>query len=91
MQVEINGAMIVLANIYGPNYDDHTVFQDFFENIERYSSDVMIMGGDWNTVLTEFLGPKELLTITGVKKLMDYKVLIDIWRLDNPKKKRFSY
>ena len=29
MHVEINGTATLLANIYGPNHDDPTVFQDF--------------------------------------------------------------
>ena len=42
---------ITLANIYTPNNDDPVFFQRFFERLQDFNGDEIIIGGDLNLVL----------------------------------------
>ena len=50
LKAVINGAAVTFGNIYGPNADDTSVFESFFNCCEELNSDAMIFGGDWNFV-----------------------------------------
>ena len=99
MKAELNGSEIVLGNIYGTNEDDPSVLQEFFDKIESYACSVMILGGDWNAVLNVKMDRVTKAKRVSnnhrcqkmIKQFMDYKDLVDVWRLNNPQKKRFSF
>ena len=98
----IQGENMWLVNIYAPNSKrDKAVFFEHLHNkfdlIGIDKSDPLLIGGDWNTILSPILdksGGKELEdeTVTNEMKtiLIDFD-LIDIWRLKHPTTKRFTY
>ena len=45
------GFPVILANIYAPNWDDHTFFNNTFSQIPNMDSSYLILGGDTNCVL----------------------------------------
>ena len=51
VKVEVNRTALLLANVYGPNHDDPTTFQNLFHECEEMNSELVILGGDWNFVL----------------------------------------
>ena len=99
MQVEINNAVIVLANIYGPNHDKPEVFDEFFESIQGYECESMILGGDWNAVLNVKMDRLTRAQRVAnnhrckqtITKYMYHRDLTDIWRIKNPGTRKFTY
>ena len=97
----IQDSPLVLLNIYAPNTSTEQC--EFFEKIaEELKSSValsdssLVVGGDFNVIFDQDLdgsgGVKK--TKKSVKILEDICLeqdLIDIWRIRNPKEKRFSW
>ena len=52
LDIELIGvARILLVNIYAPNEDDPTFFENLFEIIESFDTKNLILCGDWNLVM----------------------------------------
>lgn len=51
INISINNAPITIANIYGPNTDDASFFQNVFSTLSNLSDCPIILAGDLNTVL----------------------------------------
>ena len=47
----INLRTIFLINVYGPNNDDPSWFQNLFQKVQHISNDNEIWVGDWNVTL----------------------------------------
>ena len=45
------GILVVLANVYAPNWEDVTFFARFFSHLPALESQKLILGGDFNCVL----------------------------------------
>ena len=96
VKVKISSKLLTLCNVYGPNKDNPQFFLDFFAELNNFSSEDKIIGGDFNIVLDNKLdkvnGPKhsnqnaQEAVLTHMKKLG----LHDIFRAIHPSKKSFS-
>ena len=87
---------LTIVNIYGPNHDDPELLKELFAKSEDFQSDFMIYAGDWNVALEEndrynYKCERNSKNISLIKQQMMEKNLIDIWRLQNPKEKRFTW
>ena len=102
LKTKINDEHFNLINIYAPNKEKEQI--EFLEDIRRIlitekviAADNNVFAGDWNMVLDkdmDKLGGQNSVKSRSVVKLRelinDYN-LIDIWRLKNEKKKRYTW
>ena len=97
----VQDSPVLLINIYAPNNTHDAV--DFYENLRTtllesdYDQDYrFIMGGDFNVPLSLQLDSYGSKTekkdvLTKIRELMLDFNLVDIWRLRNPDKKRYTW
>ena len=101
IKAKIQGEELCIANIYAPNtnqekYVFFQLFHDKLKNNYMNSHETLIIGGDWNTIISPTLGKsggRDVVdTVTKeMKALLDDFELFDIWRLKNPNTKRFTF
>ena len=88
---------VTITNVYGPNKDDPEWYMRLFEKVNSFdNTDYLIYAGDWNMSLTEmdfynYNSHRNLKAISHVQSEMETMNLIDIWRLQNPEVKRFTW
>ena len=82
----IGVARILLINLYAPNEDDPTFFNNLFDLIETFDTKNLIICGDWNLVMNYELdtfnykknnNPKAREVVLNNMEKLD---LVDIWR-----------
>lgn len=88
---------IVLANVYGPNWDDENFFRNFFFSLPDLHSHQLILGGDFNCCLDPLLD-RSSTKLSAVSKsaktiqiFMEQYAISDPWRFFNPGIKQFSF
>ena len=83
--------------LYAPNNDDPTFFTSVFERLADFKCDEVIIGGDYNLVLDVEKDKKGGLAKTHKKSLevinsyCEDLDLIDVWRIQNPEQRRFTW
>uniref|UniRef100_A0A3B1J7U7 Reverse transcriptase domain-containing protein n=1 Tax=Astyanax mexicanus TaxID=7994 RepID=A0A3B1J7U7_ASTMX len=93
----INSIPLTLVNVYGPNYDNPDFFRNLFNIIPFTSSDNIIIGGDFNCCLDSNLDKLSaktspiLVSAQILNSLLKSTNLVDIWRLQHPTTKGFSF
>lgn len=81
---------VTLLNIYGPNQDDPEFFRKVLGLIPDISNTNLIIGGDFNCVLDQYLDKSSAQTIapSNASKLLNIYTknmnLCDLWRISNP-------
>ena len=97
LEIKIESNSIILLNIYGPNDDNAYVFVKLKQFLEDNSDKYFIIAGDFNTILDIHLDK-----IGGIKNthpncrtslldiIKEYN-LTDIWRLQHPDKKQYTW
>lgn len=60
------GLPVILANIYAPNWDDHLFFSNFFSKLPNMVTHHLILGGDFNCVLSSTLDRSASRTISTI-------------------------
>lgn len=97
IELEINDVTFVLTNIYAPNEDSPLYFTNLFDTVNSMNNPHKMYGGDFNVVRDPTIdrcGMSELLKPNAtavVNKYVDENELIDIWRYENPNKKRYTW
>lgn len=98
INITINNYSLTIGNLYGPNTDDPSFFQNFFSSISNLSNCPIIIAGDFNTVLDPTtdrfnnIGKKHIWKSTdSIKQFMSDMGLGDSWRLQHPDIKAFSF
>ena len=89
LKVLLNRITVTLGNVYGPNYDDISIFEKFFNCCEELDSGILVIGGDWNFVFdTKMDRASAARRIANNNRCRDFvnqfienKNLVDIWRL----------
>ena len=89
-----------LINVYCPTKDDQELqlkFLEFInETLEKYCEENIIIAGDFNTYLNINLdkkggaNEKPSKYVNGLLSLLENFNLVDIWRIRNPQKKRYT-
>lgn len=95
LELEYNGSYITIGNFYGPNNDNPRSIEDFCSKVDEYGNPTIIIGGDFNSCLNTSEDRQSLATRVKnndkckevLRKFMDEKELIDIWRELNPHEK----
>ncbi len=92
----INGVCLVLANVYGPNWDNDVFFKNFLFSLPDLNSSQLILGGDFNCCLNPLLDcsskPRaQSKSSKTIELFMDQYAISDVWRFFNPSAKQFSF
>ena len=99
LKLSLDDKAIVLVNIYAPNdvAQQVTFFQKLNKQLEEFEQDTIVIGGDFNCVLTsnDKRGgnpiAKKSAVIKEIYALCDAYNLGDIWRNLNPDKQSFTW
>ena len=101
LKIKHEEEFVYVLNIYSPNLETQQI--QFYRQLNRFmerkglsSSDNIIIGGDWNTVLDTLdkKGGQDRLkekVISEIHTLMDYFEINDIWRIKHPNKSQFTW
>ena len=97
LDIEINGIRQTLSCIYGPNEDNADFYINYVRLVESFPNDNRVIGGDWNLVLDielDKIGGRPTTNKKSqevIKNWMEETELIDIWRLQHPEDKKFTW
>ena len=102
LKICMNGTKFVLVNCYAPFIESEQLpfFEELNQILANFCSDdeySIVMGGDFNTVFDPMLdkkGGKDKIKEKSVEKIqniMNGFDLVDIWRIRNPKKQKFTW
>lgn len=94
---KMGGNNLILANAYGPNWDNDNFFKNFFFSLPDLNSHQLILGGDFNCCLDPSLdrsSSKPCCVSKSAKVIhlfMEQYAVVDAWRFLNPSSKQFSF
>lgn len=97
LDLTIEGNMVTLINIYGPNTDSPEFYEYVRENFLELDNDFFILVGDFNLALNPVIGTKNYNTINNPKarekllEIMNDLYLLDYFRTLNPDKKVYTW
>ena len=92
----LNDNSMTLVNLYGPNQDDPDFLLGVFGEIDKLNSSSIIVGGDFNTVISplDYQGSKQhhsnIKSSEMLSVLMDEFGLCDIWRYFHPTLRQYT-
>ena len=87
----------IVINIYGPNNDDTSIFEQLDKFILEHEEKKIIIGGDINTVLDTEIDKKNgrkdghKKCRQKLKDIIEKYSVFDIWRTKNPHKRQFTW
>uniref|UniRef100_A0A3B5LIS1 exodeoxyribonuclease III n=1 Tax=Xiphophorus couchianus TaxID=32473 RepID=A0A3B5LIS1_9TELE len=92
----IDGTSVSFVNVYAPNEDVPGFIKSVFNMIAEYSSGLLIMGGDFNCVMSNIdRHPASRTPISKMGKMLKNMSveagLVDIWRSKFPKDRNFTF
>ena len=99
VNIELDDTYYTLANIYAPNDTKlrNIFFKKQIEKINKYKKGTLIIGGDFNEVLsgvdrkTQNRNVSKIYSTYGLKQLKKQFKLKDIWRIRNKNKRQFTW
>ena len=93
--MKIGNKVLTLVNIYAPNNDNPTFFQNVLDHLLSFECEKIIMGGDFNLVMDVQRDKKggnattQRNSLKEVQNIANSHYMIDVWRTLNPDGKRF--
>ena len=97
IEVVIKDMRLTICNLYAPNKDQPEFFESVFKTLEEFSSENLLIGGDFNLVLDLDIDKQGGNRTTHEKcqelvlNYMSENKLSDIWRIENPNIKKFTW
>jgi len=88
---------VTIATLYAPNEDDPNFFSNFFDHLNDFECDDVIIGGDFNLVLNLDVDKKGGIARTHAESVKTLKELcakldlVDAWRILNPDNRRYTW
>lgn len=100
--LKVGNDFIIMINVYGhkTNSQNENMFEIITQTVSEfklvYPTDYIAMGGDWNAAPDEWEDrcPSKFQTFHYNQLITDFSsknALIDIWRIQNPGKKQFTW
>ena len=95
--IKIEDKTLTLVNIYAPNKDEPTFFQNVCGKLSSFDCDFLIFGSDFNLVCDINKDNKGGIPSTQLKSRDEVEILkenfelTDIWRVLNPDVTRFTW
>ena len=98
MNIDFSGSKMTIGNMYGPNSDDVSTFQNFISALSTYSNELIILGGDWNFCMNPNIDRQSVSTAprnhTKCKEIIqdfaEERNLLDIWREQHQSQSKFT-
>lgn len=93
----IDGIEISLINVYAPNEDDPGFIRILFNKILQYSNGLILIGGDFNCVMSNTLDrqPPSKVALSKMDRMLKYQCieagLVDVWRSKFPRGRDFTF
>ena len=93
----VNSNRFTLANIYGPNNDSPTFYENIMNQIDTYTDESVILCGDFNLVQDpklDYYNYKNINNLKAQKKILEIKEihnLFDPYREKYPDLKRYTW
>ena len=90
-------SLVILVNVYAPNYDDYNFFNNLLSAIPGDNNYKLIIGGDFNRVLSTLLdrSSNKVQSLTKSAKVINDFIahggVSDIWRFNFNNQKVFSF
>lgn len=86
----------ILVNVYGPNWDDPVFYEKLFDVIDKRDNNSVCMAGDFNTLISELdlynnAGSNHIKKRLVLKRFLENKEMVDIWRIRNPAVRGFTW
>ena len=97
LDLQIKDLDVTLINLYGPNNDTPSFYDNITEIINEFDNTFNIICGDWNLIQDPLLDMKHYFRINNPKsreKVLNMKEkenLIDPWRDANPNKHAYTW
>ena len=94
--LKTNEKFLTLANIYAPNEVKPSFFQNFYDHLSSFKCESIIIGGDFNLVLSLEKDKKGGLAKThrnslkSIQEISENLDLLDVWRIYNPDDRRYT-
>ena len=96
--IEYREQKVLLSNIYAPNSDDITFFQEVFNNILLTEHDQFILGGDFNKILDLDMDRKSVSPMNSLSSSAKFILetitehgWVDAWRYFHPDEQTFTW
>ena len=95
--IKVEDKIWTLVNVYAPNQDEPTFFEQIQDLLASFECEQIIFGGDFNLILDiikDKLGGKKTTHFKSLKKLesiMESLDMVDIWRIQNPDTKHYTW
>lgn len=93
----LQGSLVTLASVYGPNWDDDSFITKLFSSLPNLENYQLITGGDFNLIQDAVMdrsSSKAIILTKSAKTLDFFKIqlgIVDPWRQRNPNTKAFSF
>ena len=97
LDVTIQDYRLTLVAVYGPNEDNPTFFENLKLTIKSIDNTSAILVGDWNVVQNHDIDTLNYIRENNrnskltIQNMMSELDLVDIWRVDNPDKKIYTW
>ena len=99
IKITIGTITMIMCNLYAPNVDDISFFQEVFSKIESFNVTNIVIVGDFNTALTKEeivsskgnINPGHPKCASFIGNFMTEHSIVDIWRLRHLNEKRFTW
>ena len=97
LEITIENKHLALINIYGPNTDNTYILEQLIKYLSNNTDKYFIIAGDFNTILDTDLDKNGGIKNTHPKcrnmllDIINEYTLIDIWRLQHPDKKQYTW
>ena len=96
IQISTTQETIALANVYAPNQDNPDFFHKFFLDTEKIKAEYLVVGGDLNTIMSSKdikggKGNSHYKCTEYINEYLENNKLVDIWRILNPDKFRYTF
>ena len=94
--ITLDKKCVTIATLYAPNEEDPNFFLNFFDHLNDFECDDVIIGRDFNLVLNLDIDKKGGLARTHTesvktKGFCDEFDLVDAWRVLNPENRRYKW
>ena len=97
LDITIEDIDVTLVNMYGPNYDSPSFYENILEIVHDFNNAFTIYCADWNLIQNPLLDMKNYFRINNpqarqkVLNIIESENLTDPWRYMNPNKHAYTW
>lgn len=91
IDITLENRRLTLVNLYAPNEDTPSFFENIFDEADNIDNDTLIIGGDFNCILDNKIDKKggrqchsNRRSSEFLGNYLDEKSIVDIWRRQHP-------